>query len=143
MDASVIDTVAKFFYFTSLNEQVTFACSFRVLGELKSNGWIEGGHREQWVRVLSKWRVKMKKVAPRDWTHLPNEKGFLLPDKFNSKAWAAFLESGDPGEIEAVLLSRVLGFTDDEIAGGLGVTRGTVRYRVGRGLRHLGGHLES
>lgn len=143
MDASVIETVAKYFYFTSLSEQMTFACSFRVLGELKAQGWMEPGHRDRWVKVLSKWRLKMHKVGPRAWTHLPNERAFTIPDRFNMPAWQNFVENGDPGEVEAVLLSRILGFSDDEIADGLDVTRGTVRYRVGRGLRHLGGYLES
>ncbi len=53
------------------------------------------------------------------------------------------LSNGEPSEVEAVLLSKILGFSDNEIAEGLGVTSGTVRYRIGRGLRHLGGYLES
>lgn len=143
MATSVIDTVAKFFYFCTLDERVTFAASFRVLGELKNGGWIDGGHRSRWVAQLSKWRQKLGSVAPRDWAHTPGDAGFQVPPQFNPTAWSNFLTYGDPLEIEAVLLSRILNFTDDEIASGLGVTRGTVRYRVGRGLRRLGGFLES
>lgn len=143
MEPSVIETVAKYFYFSTLNEQLTFACSFRVLGELRAGGWIENGRRDRWVAVLSKWRGKMRRISPRDWKHYPNEKGFELPPTFKAEAWNNFLNNGEPSEVEAVLLSRILGFADEEIAEGLGVTRGTVRYRVGRGLRHLGGYLES
>lgn len=143
MESSVIETVAKYFYFTSLNEQLTFAASFRVLNELKANGWIEDGHRGRWVALLTKWRAKMRKISPRDWAHYPEERGFVPPENFNTAAWSNFISNGDPSEVEAVLLSRILGFTDAEMAGGLGVTVGTVRYRVGRGLRHLGGYLES
>ena len=143
METSVIETVAKYFYFTSLNEQLTFAASFRVLNELKANGWIEDGHRDRWVALLTKWRSKMRKISPRDWAHYPEEKGFVPPDNFNTAAWSNFMANGEPSEVEAVLLSRILGFTDGEMASGLGVTVGTVRYRVGRGLRHLGGYLES
>jgi DNA-directed RNA polymerase specialized sigma24 family protein len=143
METSVIETVAKYFYFSTLNEQLTFACSFRVLGELKAGGWIEGQRRDRWIATLTKWRTKMRRTSPRDWDHFPNEKGFELPAGFKIEAWNNFLNNGEPSEVEAVLLSRILTFSDDEIAIGLGVTRGTVRYRVGRGLRHLGGYLES
>lgn len=71
------------------------------------------------------------------------EKGFVFPVGFDLSLWISFQSAGDPKEVEAVLLSKVLGFTDDEIAQGLQVTPGTVRYRVGRGLRQLGGYIES
>lgn len=140
--AAAADTVAKYFYFSGFDEQLTFACSFRVLGELKSRGWLEAGYRDHWVNVLSKWRGKMKSVSPRDRAGYAHEKGFEVPADFKMEAWSNFIANGEPSEVEAVLLSRILDFTDEEIAGGLGVTRGTVRYRVGRGLRHLGGYLE-
>lgn len=143
MAASVIDTVAKFFYFCTLDERVTFNASFRVLGELKNRGWLEEGRRDRWVNLLSKWRTRLSSVPPRDWAHVPGDAGFQFPAKFTPSAWQNFLTHGDPLEIEAVLLSRILEFSDTEIADGLGVTLGTVRYRVGRGLRRLGGFLES
>lgn len=143
METSLIDTVAKYFYFLSLDEQITFAASFRVLGDLKAQGYMEPEHRRQWISALHKYRDKLKKFPRRDWSHSPTEPGFVLPKGLDITAWSNFLMNGDVQEVESVLLSRILNMTDEEVAEGLGVTVGTVRYRVGRGLRAMGGYLES
>lgn len=143
MEASLIDTVAKYFYFLSLDEQITFGASFRVLGELKAQGLMEPEHCGRWIATLHKYREKIKKIPRRDWAHSPDERGFELPRGFDISAWRNFLNNGDVQEVEAVLLSRILNLSDEYVAEGLGVTTGTVRYRVGRGLRAMGGYLES
>ncbi len=137
---SVIDTVAKYFYFLCLDEQLSFSASLKALADLRNNGWLED--KPRWVQTLSKWKLRLKQLRGRPWPGFPEERGFSLPPDFELDAWSVFLSSAEPSEVEAVLLARILGFKDEEIARGLGVTVGTVRYRIGRGLRHLGGHLE-
>lgn len=143
MDPAVIETVAKYFFFTALDERLSFAASLRVLAELKNKNWIDVENRHRWVEVLSKWKPRARAFAPRSWSESPADKGFVFPPGFDLSLWISFQTAGEPQEVEAVLLSKVLGFTDDEIARGLNVTPGTVRYRLGRGLRHLGGYIES
>jgi DNA-directed RNA polymerase specialized sigma24 family protein len=140
---TVIETVAKYFFFSALDERVSFAASLKVLAEIKSKNWLTEDHRARWVETLTKWKPKLAHVKPRAWSGSGHDRGFTLPGEVDVSLWAAFQTSVDPAEVEAVLLSQVLAFTDDEIADGLGVSRGTVRYRVGRGLRHLGGYVES
>ncbi len=142
METSVIETVAKYFYFFSLEDRITFSASFRVLGDLKSNGWIDTAHKDRWIHVLNKWRGRMHRIPRREWNPSEDHDGFIEPKNFNRIAWMNFLNHADHLEVEAVVLSQILNFTDEEIAKGLGVSVGTVRYRVGRGLRQLGGFLE-
>lgn len=142
-EAAVLEAVAKYFFFSCLDEQLSFAASLKVLSELKSRNWLEVSHRSEWVRSLHRWKKKLNHVRARDWKHIPEHKGFVLPADFDISVWSSFLATGDAGECEAVLFSHILGISDQEIALGLGVTEGTVRYRVGRGLRHLGGFIES
>ena len=104
---------------------------------------MEPQHRGQWIAILHKYREKLKKFPRRDWQHNPEEKGFVLPKGFDMQGWQNFITNSDIQEVEAVLLSRILHLPDEEVAQGLGVTVGTIRYRVGRGLRALGGYLES
>lgn len=143
MDPTVIETVAKYFFFSALDERVSFAASLKVLAELKTKNWIDSSHRARWVETLTKWKPRLATIKPRAWTDTPSDRGFVLPGEVDVSLWASFSTSVEPTEVEAVLLSQVLAFTDEEIATGLGVTIGTVRYRVGRGLRHLGGYVES
>ena len=143
MSPSVIETVAKYFFFTALDERLSFTASLRVLSELKAKNWINDNHRHHWIEILTKWKPRARSFAPRSWSESPIEKGFVFPPGFDLSLWISFQSAGDPKEVEAVLLSKVLGFSDEEIARGLNVTPGTVRYRIGRGLRHLGGYIES
>jgi len=142
MEASVVDTVAKFFFFSSLDEHLSFTASLKALTDLKHNDWLDARHRSRWVQVLSKWKLKMSSLKGKAWAENFVDKGFAPPKDFDVEIWANFLQTGEASEVEAVLFSKILNFSEDEISEGLGVTSGTVRYRVGRGLRHLGGYLE-
>ena len=143
METSLIDTVAKYFYFLTLDEQLTFAASFRVLGDLKTQGQMSDPFRPRWVGVMRRYRGQLGQFVGRDWAHATGEHGFVLPKGFALTGWSNFLHNGDIHEIESVLFTRILGFSDEDVALGLGVTVGTIRYRTGRGLRSLGGYLES
>lgn len=143
MNDTVIDTVAKYFFFTALDERISFSASLKVLAELKAKNWMDESHRDRWIEILTKWSKKARGLSPRTWSESPSDRGFIFPRDLDVSLWISFLSAADPVEVEAVLLSRILGFTDDEIARGLKVTEGTVRYRIGHGLRHLGAHVES
>lgn len=140
---SVLESVAKYFFFTALDERISFSASLKVLSELKANNWLDNENRARWIEVLSKWKPRLPAIAPKSWSDTPSDKGFVFPRGFDLSLWISFQSAADPIEVEAVLLSKVLGFSDAEIAAGLNTTEGTVRYRVGRGLRHLGAYVES
>lgn len=139
---SCVDTVAKFFYFASFNEQLSFSASLRVLAELRAGHWLDSEHRSEWVRALVKWRKRLKGLPRKSWSEWNEGSGFIVPDHLDLQSWMNFWSSAESHEAEAVLLSKLLGFSDEEMARGLDVTPGTIRYRVGRGLRQLGGYIE-
>lgn len=137
VEASVVDTVAKFFFFFSLDEQLSISATQNVLAELDKRRMLGPEHRSAWVRALWKWKAKLSHIRSRSWREA--SPAFLVPQNLDLNTWVSFLTVADPEEIEAVLLSRILQFTDEEIAEGMDLSVGTVRYRVGRGLRRLGG----
>lgn len=143
MESPLIDSVVKYFYLSCLNEQLSFTASLKVLGELRARNHLSPEFRSHWVQTLKKWRPRLDSMTGRPWSEALTEKGFIFPADFDMTAWVSFINSAEASESEAVLLSHVLGFTDEEIAIGLGVTTGTVRHRVGHGLRRLGGFVES
>lgn len=143
MESPLIDSVVKYFYLSCLDEQLSFAASLKVLGDLRSRNRMGNDQRSHWIESMRKWRPKLSTLQGRTWIPGHDEKGFVFPADFDMTAWVSFINSTEASESEAVLLSRVLGFTDEEIARGLGVTTGTVRHRVGHGLRKLGGLIES
>jgi DNA-directed RNA polymerase specialized sigma24 family protein len=143
VESSVIATVAKYFFFTALDERVGFAASLKVLSELKANNWLDDRHRDRWIELLSRHKLRLRPRDMGEWSAPAGESAFSFSGEIDLSLWVSFQTSAPPEEVEAVLLSKLLGFTDEEIAAGLKVTVGTVRYRTGRGLRHLGGYLDS
>jgi hypothetical protein len=140
---SVAEAVVKYFFFICLDEHLSFTASLKVLADLKAGNLLDHEHRPQWIQTLHKWKPRLKTLRARAWSESTADKGFEIPGELEIASWVSFMNTADAEEVEAVLLSRVLGFTDSEISQGLMVTAGTVRYRVGRGLRHLGGYIES
>ena len=51
---------------------------------------------------------------------------------------AIFLKEAEDEVVLVVILSKILLFQDKDIAKGMGISIGTVRYRLGYGLRCLG-----
>ena len=76
METSVIDTVAKYFYFSSLDEQLSFTASLKALSELKSKGWL--AERSRWVQILSKWKPQLKQLRGRAWPEFKTQRGFAF-----------------------------------------------------------------
>lgn len=142
MQPSVIDTVAKYFYFSCLDERLTYSAAMKALTELRANNLIETENKVEWIRCLTRWRGRLGRLSAKSWGSEKNSPGFSVPSGFDMGAWMTFLTSCENSEVEAVLLSQILCFSDQDIADGLNVSIGTVRYRVGRGLRRLGGFVE-
>lgn len=141
-ETAVTDAVAKYFFFLCFDERLSFSAGLSVLNDLKVRNRLDIEHRSHWVQALHLMKPKLTRVRPRNWSETPTQQGFILPGDFDLSAWVSYMNAADPDEVEALLFSRILAFSDREIAQGLGVTEGTVRYRVGRGLRHLGGYVE-
>ena len=58
--------------------------------------------------------------------------------KEDPKVWKNFYLNSAPDEFLTLIWSRVLKFSEEQIARGLEITEGTVRYRTGRALKLLG-----
>jgi hypothetical protein len=71
------------------------------------------------------------------------ENVWSFPEGVNLQAWSKFHRDSSDGEVIAVVLSKILGFTDYEIADGLNTSLGTARYRIGKGMRQLGESLKA
>src|SRR5687768_15931367 len=105
---SVTQTVAKFFYFASLDEQISFAASLKALADLKQNGWLEERYRSRWIQVLSKWKPRILQMRGRQWPGFAQASGCVRPADFDLNAWSGFINAGESSEVEAVLLSKIL-----------------------------------
>jgi hypothetical protein len=66
------------------------------------------------------------------------EAGWQFPKDLDMGPWKQFRKDADEEELVTLIWSHILGFSDEQIARGLGISVGSVRYRAGNGLRKLG-----
>lgn len=136
MDEAIIRALSLYFYLNLFDTKAAFSAAQKALST--------------WNDLGSNVRSEVIPIATKVLQHSKGTKFFApasvigefkVPNGLHIDQWREFQKRGDTAEIEAVLWSQVLGFTDQEIADGLGITEGTVRHRVSRGLRELGRYL--
>lgn len=140
-----IQSVALFFFFAFLDERVALRATFRALDELgkskisddqtEKNGSSRSAHL---IAIMHKnWKHHQKTKA-----HLVTENivasGWDVPAHLDLGPWKQFLKQAVPNDVLVVIWSQILNFQTPEIAAGLGISPGTVQYRLSNGLKLLG-----
>lgn len=63
---------------------------------------------------------------------------WVVPADIDIAVWSRFQKEAPEDEVAAILFSLVLGVSDDDLAQGFETSVGTIRYRLGKGIRQLG-----
>jgi hypothetical protein len=133
MDEKIIRSVSLYFYLNLFDPRLAFSASQKTLARFRD---LESNSNIDLIKIARKILTHAK--GPKVFGPGADAGEFTIPKELNLKAWKSFKQISDSAEFEAVLWSRVLGFSDEDVAAGLDVTEGTIRHRVGRGLRELG-----
>ena len=137
-----VRSVALFYFFAFMDEAVAKLATETTLDACNRKISKENLPNEKWSSLIVSetnrgWH-KYKDYVGRDINvEVPGET-WILADKVSLGQWKEFLKSSDENELKSVVWSQILGFLDDDISSGLGISSGNVRFRVSRGLRHLG-----
>lgn len=123
------------------DEKLAMSAASHAIATLKSRGIPLDG--ELFDRSLS---VETIKICRRAWqTHFVNSnasESWVLPSRLkefkNVSAWGKFQKATAPDELMTLLFSAVAGVADEDLAAGLEISVGTIRYRIGRAVRMLG-----
>ncbi len=134
MDKKVIEKVARFCVFSGFDHGLSQVISQKAIIRLRRREALSMQNRSEWIKEFKHQAQVADRLGRKKWSDRSESSVDLT-------SWKAFFNSVDPVEVEAVLLSQILGFSDLEISDALGVSEGTVRYRTGHGLRKLGGFL--
>ena len=135
--------IALFFLFSLMEEKVALHAAHKTVAHLKSHTAPDAEvDRDDLIGVLRKMFDQHRKLAPRNQTSAPPDTAWKLPPGMDASAWSKFQKEAGENEIIAVTLSRLLSFSDEDIAAGLGISLGSARYRIGKGVRQLGAILK-
>jgi hypothetical protein len=129
--------IALFFLFTLMDERVAMHAAQKAVAHLKATS---GPNAEgaTVIQTLRRLHDQHRKLLPRSRPVQIPVGTLTLPDGADFAPWIKFQKEGSDQEIVAVVLSKILSYADEDIADGLGVSLGTARYRIGKGVRQLG-----
>ncbi|MEK7358727.1 MAG: hypothetical protein AAB250_19940 [Bdellovibrionota bacterium] len=134
--------IALFFLFSLMDEKTALAAAHKAVASAKAAApkASQTPSETAIVTVLRKTFETHRKLLPRN---RPTEAplSWKLPPGIDAQAWAKFHQDSSDGEIVAIVLAKVLGFSEEAIAEGLNVSLGTLKYRIGKGMRQLGAAL--
>jgi len=135
-DVGFLEKIALFYYFSFLDEakaQAITARTLKVLHKQPADAEIVSTTNH----FLQETNKRIKPVG------LAFSAGsIVLPEKSNWGPWFEFRKQADPKDFHTLLYAKILGIADNDIATGLNVPVGSVRYRLGRGLKQLGQILQ-
>lgn len=89
--------------------------------------------------TLDIWR-KEKGNSIRGRPNISTDSGYLFPDGSDLGPWKEFQKNAQEEELLATVWNMLMDISEDDISKALGLSAGTVRYRVGRALRKLGSY---
>lgn len=142
MKEAQIRSVALFFFYAFLDKGLAMKASVEALSlynkrlkKRETHGPTEPllvySTYKVWKRYSKKRNIKAKDFEL-------SAEGWILPEGLKMEPWRDLIKNTDPQLYLAVIWSQLLQVSDKDISEGLGVTEGSIRYRVGKGLKLLG-----
>lgn len=90
------------------------------------------------VMATKKFWEKSQKAHLRGLPYLTADGGWVVPEKVEFGPWREFQKNSTLDELLIVIWIKILNLSFLEVSEALGVTEGTLRYRMARALRKLG-----
>ena len=148
MSDSFLKSMTLFFYYFFLDEGLTIKATKKFLKKQKTLLSKQPSNKNLsipslialclWVcQKYQKYRFKKTFYFFKKGT----QNHFMSP--VDLSPWQNFLKEAESDVVTVVIFSKILLFQEEDIAKGMKISLGTVRYRLGYGLRLLGGMYAS
>ena len=135
-EKQAIEKLALFFYFCFMDEGRAQAATEKAIKAMR-----EYSSKESWnsrlVRASKKIIYKQKDFGTV--SHIGFVQGQIeFPEGSNWGPWFEFRKQSEVDSFTSVIWVKILGIDAAEVAQGLDVTEGTVRFRLSHALRSMG-----
>lgn len=140
MNESDIKAIALFSYFAFLDDNRAMDAASRTfvlaMGKIKKNKILKSDQAVVWASYKV-WKEQNGQLLRGHPSPTDGNK-WVLPKQFDLGPWKDFQKNATKDELLVVIWSKIIGINDEDISQALGITEGTVRYRLARALRKLG-----
>lgn len=138
--------IGLFFLLGFMEEQVALSAAGRAIAQLKAEfPNISRKDRETesvpigaLIKVCRDSWKHYRRQTPRNQPTTSPEAAWEIPSGLDLSIWARYQKDAPDEDVMALLFSLVLEITDEELAEGFQTSIGTIRYRLGKGVRQLG-----
>lgn len=136
-----VKAAATFSFLCLLSDKQALKITGKIIDRLKK----EDGDEEAadfWARFVEvTFRIWEKNIGGKA-DIKQNHKAWKVPQGVSLSEWTLFRKNAYSEEFLAVLWGKVIGIEEAVIARGLGVSAGTISYRLNRGIRFLSQNFE-
>ncbi len=140
MGESEIKSIALFFFFAFLDDRRAVEAATQAIAICSNKKKKNPQFSSEVLIVMScfavwtKHHLKLNRGNP----NITTDAGWMIPANLDLGPWREFQKLATQDELLAVIWSKILEIPEREIAEGLGISEGTIRYRLGRAIRKLG-----
>lgn len=140
MGGPEIRSIALFFFFAFLDDRRALEASTQAISLYHTKKKNNPQFNASVLVVMSTFAIwnKHHLKLNRGAANFSTDAGWNVPADLDLGPWREFQKLATQDELLAVIWSKVLELSEQDIAEGLGISEGTVRYRLGRALRKLG-----
>jgi len=143
MDELAIRDISLFFFFCLLDEEKAYEFSSRAVDEYFELKRKNPSEKVQVLVVKSTFKIwkKFSSKIQRGRPQMTKQLGWTWPHDINFGPWMEFQKNAIWDEFIVSVWAFFLKYSDEEIAQGLEMTSGTIRYRLGHALKKLGSYV--
>ncbi len=140
MKEEQLKQILLFFFFVTLNEQRTKELAqkswFWCLDKKKHNPNMNSEH----IVLLSLHKIwkDLQKEPRTGLTSFSEEAGWMIPPNIRLEPWKEFQKTASSEEIFITVVALILKFSESILTDVLGLSSGTIRYRLAKTSRKIG-----
>lgn len=140
MKRNQVHEIGLFFLLGFMDEKVALAAASRCIAKMKAAQESSSGSfpTVELIRICQEAWKTFRKQIPRNQPLSTPTDSWVLPSDLDISIWTRYQKDAADEDVMALLFSLVLGVSDHDLAEGLQTSVGTIRYRLGKGVRQLG-----
>jgi hypothetical protein len=140
MKRDQVREIGLFFLMGFMDEKVALAAASRCVAKVKASQDSASTQLEavEMIKICRDAWKTFRKQIPRNQPLTTPADSWVVPEDLDISIWARYQKDAADEDVMALLFSLVLGVSDQDLAEGFQTSVGTVRYRLGKGVRQLG-----
>ena len=132
--------IGLFFLLGLMDERIALTAAGRAIAKIKAaeKSPTDLVPPAELIRVCREYWKVHRRLMPRNQSVESPLDAWVVPPDIEISIWARYQKDAPDEDIMTILFSLILGFGDEDMAEGFQTSVGTIRYRLGKGVRQLG-----